>query len=394
MENSAFVKQVTKHIKPLPAIADRVLYLARQEPADFKLIAQVIENDAVLSAMVIRMANSPMYGLVRNRVTSLDRAIVVLGQEHIIDSTGLYVTRILRTMTKNNWPKGDVNFWKHNIAVAIAARMLSERMNVSHTQLCFFAGLIHDIGKVALHMYDSKAYREVLEYSEYAKLPLHKAELNAFGITHATLSGIISRKWFLPVTCMKAVGHHHDEPDAITVTVANIIRSANLLAKICGIGDGGNSFARADARLLLPNPKFDESDIYHILDTLPDLVSDLSSTVLGIESHQGNKDWEAKKSSASGLHIEVSTRRDSDRLLLRYLLHSLGYNHDNSTNQKKIVIMDYMPFHKDSSEIIIDYSEWRSRQMYDAQDELDITSLRMWLKQKIKHVQDMSLASV
>ena len=384
MNNSAFIDRVTRHIKPLPAIADRVLYLARQEPVDFKLLAQVIENDAVLSALVIRMSNSPLYGLIRSRVESLDRAIVVLGQRHIIDSTGLYITRILRQMTKSAWPKGDVNFWKHNIAVAIAARMLAERMNTSHTQHSFFAGLIHDIGKIALHTHDANAYREVIEYSEQARIPLQNAELNAFGITHAKLSGIISRKWFLPVTCMKAVAYHHDKADMITVTVANIVRSANLIAKICGLGDSGNPFGICDPKLLLPNPKFVDQDIYDIIDTLPKLVEDLSSGVLGIREDSAFSISSPRSGAELLPDIEVHTRRESDRLLLRYLLYALGYNRGHQTAGPKIVIMDYMPDHLNNAEIVIDYSEWRLKQVYAAQDEIDITSLRRWLLQKLQ----------
>ncbi len=385
MNNTTLINQVTRHIKPLPAIADRVLYLARQEPVDFKLLAQVIENDAVLSALVIRMANSPIYGLIRNRVETLDRAIVVLGQQHILDSTGLYITRILRQMTKNSWPKGDVNFWKHNIAVAIAARMLAERMNVSHTQLCFFAGLIHDIGKIALHTYDAAAYRDVMAHAEQSGVPLQRAELSAFGVDHATLSGAISRKWFLPVTCMKAVAHHHDAADNITVTVANIIRSANMLAKICGIGDSGNPYGLCDPRLLLPNPKFNETDIFDILDTLPGLVDELCGSVLGIHGISPLPSF--YKENNPRPHIEVHTRRESDRLLLRYLLYTLGYYHGNDTGDTKIVIMDYMPEHGFTHESIIDFNTWRSQQPYTPHGELDIGSLRNWLITQIDHVE-------
>ena len=383
-----FVKKMTKGIKPLPAIADRVLYLARQEPADFKEISRLIETDGLLSTLVVRMANSPMYGLRRSEVRTMERAIVVLGQKHILDTVGLYITRHLRSLTSHSWPRGDVAFWRHNIGVAVAARMLTKRMKSSQGQLSFLAGLIHDIGKICLHTHDPVAYAEVIASTEDPERPLYYAELETFGISHGDLSGVICKEWHLPINCVNAIAYHHNEADFITVSIANIIRSANLLVKICGIGDSGNPYGICATKLLLPNPKFVQEDIYHILDELPQVVDDLAFSILG----EGAEDLRHADPDMPHIPIHVHTRRESDRLLLRYLLYSMGYNHGNDIGDKSIVIMDYMPAVQDSAEIIIDFNEWRSRQVYNPQEELNIVSLRKWLQEKIVQIEAMQLA--
>ena len=119
MDLDPFLTKLTSFIKPLPSVADRVLYLARQDPVDFRELTRVIETDPTLSTMVVSLANSPMYSPAGRVIDSLDRAIVVLGQSRIMDSVMAYMTRSIREDSSESWPNGDLSFWKHCISVAI-----------------------------------------------------------------------------------------------------------------------------------------------------------------------------------------------------------------------------------------------------------------------------------
>lgn len=394
MKNSILLSRLIDNIPPLPAIANRVLYLARQDPLDFQELAAVIETDPALSAMVIRFANSPLYGPVRRRVDSLRRAIVVLGQNHIIDSTVIYITRTLKNISNASWPTGDLNFWKHSIGVAVAARMLALRMGVNHAQLCFLSGLMHDLGKLALLAHDAKEYTEVLGYAASSTQPLAKVELEHFGFTHAYIGGQICKKWYMPVTCTKAVSQHHDSVDSITVTVPNIIRSANLLVKVAGIGESGNAFSQYDIKMLMPHPQFDENDVYVILNDLRKTVDDLTGIIIRDRNGGANRDRDAIiKSSHEKAQVYTLVAKESDRVLLRYVLHALGYtekvgvfehNAQASDDIPHIKILDYMPEYVEKNEKIIDFGKWRSKQPFGASGERDIYSLRTWLLSELE----------
>ena len=389
MQVDPFIIKLTSFVKPLPTVADRVLYLARQEPVNFKELAKVIETDPALSTMVISLANSPIYGSVRRPIDSLDRAIMLLGQGRIIDSVMAYMTRSVREDSGSTWPSGDTNFWKHNISVAICARLLAEKMAIPNAQQCFIAGLIHDLGKLALLNYDEKAYHQVLNAVKGSERAIEFVELEAFGITHANLSGHISRRWKLPPHLMNAIAFHHDSPDTITGTLANVVRSANLLAKVAGIGDSGNSYNRVLNDLLMPHPRVSQNDIQEIMADLPRMVNELGTLILGKKMEENEES--PTESPPEMCQVSVRISNGVERILLRYIVSSLGYKTEfgqevTDEGTIKISLMDFSPPRVQDGQHVIDFSEWRSRQDAMQIEILDIASLRNWLSSKLEEI--------
>ena len=390
MELDPFLLKIMSFIRPLPSVADRVLYLARQDPVDFKELTRVIETDPTLSTMVISLANSPLYAVSNRTVDSLNRAILMLGQGRIVDSVMAYMTRSIRQEATVPWPKGDLNFWKHCISVATCARMLAEKMQIPAAQKCFIAGLIHDVGKLALLNYDAPKYRQVLEDVERTQRPIEFAELEAFGVTHANLSGYISRHWKLPQHFMNAIAYHHDNPDNIAGTLANVVRSANLFAKIAGFGESGNPYNMLSNDLLMPHPRISQNDIQDILARLPKLVGELTVLILGAKSGAEKPSAQTNKVRPA-VSISVRISDGVERVLMRYLASALGY--DTSFGRleieegvKKVVIMDFTSAIVDEDTTIIDFSEWRKEQKSMPENRLNVISLRNWFSSKMEEI--------
>ena len=389
MKNDQLLAQLIEPIPPFPAIANKVLQLARQSPVDFKQLAQLISTDPALSALVIRMANSPLYGSIRSRVENIDRAIVVLGQNHIIDSAVLYITRNLRQVSKTSWKQWENEFWRHSIGVAVAARMLAKQMNVSHAKQSFLAGLMHDIGKIALMAYDPDAYQETIQTAKATNRPLYYVELESFGTTHSMVGREICKHWHLPITTTKAVAYHHDDPDTITLTVSNLVRSGDLFTKIAGIGDGGNPFGMNDKKLLLPHPQFTQQDIFDFLRNLTRSVDDLVAMVFDGQK-KTNKNQTLGLLSNPNVIIHVMTGNEPERLMLRYVLHELGYKQSDRDNQvydaetqMVVKIMDYQPQFTQPNEHVVDFGAWRNGQPQTPQQEINIKLLQRWLKETL-----------
>ncbi|MBX2820046.1 MAG: HDOD domain-containing protein [Rhodothermaceae bacterium] len=390
MDHDPFLLKLTSFIKPLPSVADRVLYLARQDPVDFKELTKVIETDPILSTMIVSLANSPMYNASGRAVDSLDRAIVFLGQGRIMDSVMAYMTRSIREDSTEEWPLGDLNFWKHCISVAIAARMLAEKMHIPAADKCFIAGLIHDVGKLALLNYDPSAYRTVIEEVVQTKRPIEFIELGAFGVTHANLAGQISRHWKLSSHFMKAISFHHDGPDPITGTLANVVRSANLLAKIAGYCESGNPYNMITTDLLVPHPRVNQEDIQDILTRLPKMVTDLSTLILGQKVDPIPVDNETK------ICVSVGIGNGEERVLLRYILSALGCETNfgqlkEDEDAIQVMIMDYLPSVAPEGKHIIDFQSWREQQRDIPSNILNIKSLRHWISGKLEDVKAIAV---
>ena len=385
-----FLLKLISFIKPLPGVADRVLYLARQDPMDFKEITRVIETDPTLSTMVVSLANSPMYSPINKEITTLNRAIVLLGQARIMDSVMAYMTRGIREDSSEPWPLGDLNFWKHCISVGIAARMLAEKMQIPVAQQCFIAGLIHDVGKLALLNYDSSMYKKVISDVIHTQRPIEFIELGAFGVTHANLSGQISRHWKLPTHFTKAIGYHHDGPDQISGTLANVVRSANLIAKIAGYTESGNPYNAVSSDLLLPHPRLSQGDMQEIVKQLPEHVNELSKLILGSDSEEHEK-TKADAAIKSKVVVSVRISNGEERVLLRYLVTALGYalSFGQLEEDEEVIhvdILDFLPATVPQDRHIIDFASWRENQRDMPDHRLDVKSLREWVAGKMAEI--------
>jgi putative nucleotidyltransferase with HDIG domain len=195
-------------------------------------IAAIISEDPALSVKVLKLSNSAFYGL-RQEVTSIKQAIVIMGIEAV--RSLVLSTAVFDMFRKSGFdPEFQERFWRHSLATAFSSRLIVRKMpgsRITEAELAFSVGLLHDIGQLVLfsHMPTEfalvKAYREVNEDT-----PLHIAEQQALGYTHADVGALLALKWKLPGELQDAIQHHHlpqlseqKYPHAYVVHVANYL---------------------------------------------------------------------------------------------------------------------------------------------------------------------------
>jgi putative nucleotidyltransferase with HDIG domain len=191
----------------LPAAAQEVARLAADPEADVARVVEVIRRDPPLAAKVLRLSNSPMFRT-RAQITSLDRAVLVLGLEEIRNLTlGLAVLssfgagslkrRLLRQ-----------RLWEHSLVVAtLAERLAKEALGLGPGFYSF--GLLHDLGKVALEAFRSQDVGAVLKTIEGQRLVWVEAENQTLHFDHAFLGGQLLSYWEFPAELVSAVAAHH-----------------------------------------------------------------------------------------------------------------------------------------------------------------------------------------
>jgi len=192
--------------------APRILKLLSDENVSIKEIASAIERDITLSARILRLANSPFYGIPR-RIGSIKDALIILG---ISTVRILVVSVCIVSALKNEI----IGLQKHSARVAFFARSLAELCKLMFPSEVFIAGLLHDFGKIAMERIFGEEYIKFLqethsqrnqeeEQREDQMLKNLVLEEEKFGITHAFAGAYLLDQWYLPERIVEAVRYHH-----------------------------------------------------------------------------------------------------------------------------------------------------------------------------------------
>lgn len=226
------VKSAVQQLPSLPAVVLKVLQTFQQENPDVDLLVREISQDQALATRVLRLANSPFYGL-QTKVGTLNDAMTVLGFRNV--RAAVAGVAVMRCFAHNNYPNFDASaFWNHCTAVAIASRAIA-RVSKQPEELAFTAGLVHDIGALALLTGFPAEMAEVLGYAKDHDCMLREAERDVLGIDHAMVGETLLRHWHFPEAICLAVRGHHDSVEfgglADVVCVADVLIHAMAAAE-------------------------------------------------------------------------------------------------------------------------------------------------------------------
>jgi putative nucleotidyltransferase with HDIG domain len=233
-------RRVIENIDTLPSLPTIVVKLLDVVNSPFTSAddaRKLIEKDPALTGKFVRMANSAFYGMPRS-VSSVSSAVVILGF-NVIRSVVLSASIMKMFSAAKNQAIDTDRFWKHSIAVAVAAKELVKylmRFKLFDPEGAFCAGILHDIGKLILNEFVGVDYRETCAYARKKSLPLIEAESQSLGINHAEMGRILADKWALPLDLEMALVHHHVPANAAPdiVELVNIVHMADLLAHDIG----------------------------------------------------------------------------------------------------------------------------------------------------------------
>ncbi|MGA1846702.1 HDOD domain-containing protein [Deferribacter abyssi] len=201
----------------LPDIVQKLLKLTTNDKSTFKEVINEVKKDQGLVGKVLRIVNSPFYGI-RKEITSIDRAAILLGMSTIKNIALAAFSMDLFNKNLVNYNTDAKSLWLHSFVVARIAEEIGKLHNDLDSDSLYLAGLMHDLGKIILVDFLTKP------------IVFAKDEDEMFGINHAETSGLILKKWNVDDSIVNAVKNHHNMVDDDVYSIA--VYYANMLSKM------------------------------------------------------------------------------------------------------------------------------------------------------------------
>jgi putative nucleotidyltransferase with HDIG domain len=201
-------------------------------------VGKIIAEDPGLTARLLRLVNSPIYGF-PSRIDTVSQAISIVGMTQLRDlAIGTAFIKLFANVPSH---LADMDsFWRHSIACGLAARQLAGQRREANVERFFVAGLLHDIGRPILFTKAPAEAAQALGVARQTGQLLFVLEQEAFGFHHGAVGAALLERWRLPSMLVDAAAWHHTPRLASKFPVeAALVHVADLIANGLQLGTSG-----------------------------------------------------------------------------------------------------------------------------------------------------------
>ena len=273
------INQAASDLKPIPQVALKVMRMIDEDLYEIDDLIEEIRKDQVISAKTLQLCNSAMFST-RKQIESLEHAVIMLGQKWLL--------KLVVSASINNFfdqcgmgyslCKGGI--FHHAIGTAILSEKLADFAGVTSPSVAYTAGLLHDIGKVALDQYVSAAFPLFYRQLNEKEQNLLEIETDLLGNDHTSIGGDLAESWAFPESLVEAIRYHHAPGTPVQNTeLVHIVYLADLV------------MSRFNTRFELEriNTEYLESCLKTIglsIDQFPNVVDLIPLNLRGVLSHE------------------------------------------------------------------------------------------------------------
>jgi HD-like signal output (HDOD) protein len=214
---------------PLSPAALKLLNLSSESDVEIKQYVQIIEADPMLTAEVLQLANSPLFGFTTN-VHVLGHAITLVGPERI---KTLAVTAAMKAYTGGGRSAAMRVSWKHSLACGLLCREIARFFKLSEDR-CYTVGLMHDIGRLGLIKSFAPQYDQILAPEYVRSDEVIRVESTMLGIDHCQAGYWLTRTWGFPAGFSEVSARHHDAFSEGQSELLQVVQVGCMLADCLG----------------------------------------------------------------------------------------------------------------------------------------------------------------
>jgi len=241
--NHNFLQKLNKENIVLPEIPSIVFELNEviaNPLSSAEDIAQVVQRSPSLTALLLKIVNSPFYGF-PSKIDKISLAVTLIGTREISGlALGISVISLFKRI-----PKEILNmysFLRHSLACGIISRILAAHKSIPQTEQLFVSGLLHDLGRLILYSYFPEEARNILGRARSTDMLLYLQENDSLGCNHTHIVKQLMQQWKLPIVLENNVFYHHDPSEASQPVPATLVHLADIMTNGLGIGTSGERF--------------------------------------------------------------------------------------------------------------------------------------------------------
>ena len=259
-----------QQIPLLPQVVSDVQDILQQVEVDLELLEWTLHKDMAIVARVLRLANSPFYGL-SGEISSIHEACLLLGM-HTIRNVVTTAGVMMQLPADGDGLIDRKKLWEHSMGTAVAARVIASHAGFDQEN-AFTGGMLHDIGKLVMDRYFHSDYQAVLHYQVTEDCLLREAETAVLGFDHSIVGARAAQRWRFPASIVEAIEHHHEPDKNAPSKSADIIHVADILCRGLEIGYGGDPLIPILASSAAQRIKLDWDNLEVMLQEIEELYS-------------------------------------------------------------------------------------------------------------------------
>lgn len=278
LKGEALKKKILRSIRDLPPMPQTVVKareIMADPNSDFKALAKLFETDQAIATKVLKLANSPYYGM-GGKVSSIQHASVVLGHKTLGELITMGGTASIMGKSLEGYGLDAGALWKHSLAVAFGAKKIAELKQPSLSNDAFITGLIHDAGKLILDKYIAERWQLIEDYMSNEGATFLDAEKAILELDHSEAAFEVCGVWNIPKSLTTAVRYHHHPARSNENLLAHIIHVSDVIAMMTGLGLGIDSTFYVMDEKAMEFIGLDEGDINKIMTDVIESVKQIS----------------------------------------------------------------------------------------------------------------------
>lgn len=230
MASAQELVQSCSNIFTLPEIYFRVRDVVDDPESTMDDLANALKIDPAISARLLRIVNSPLYGFPK-QIDTITRAVNLIGMQAVSDL--VTATTIGRTFTGMTTEVMDLSaYWRKSVLSALMAGKIAKACSIEDSERFFIEGLLRDIGHLVLYQTIPQRAQSALIEAGNLSTPLAEVEQSSIGCDYAEVGAELIRSWGMPTQIEQAVRYQLSPDEAGEYRLhASIVHLAGVIAE-------------------------------------------------------------------------------------------------------------------------------------------------------------------